>query len=123
MNTIRGNFRRVGRGLLLAGLMGVLGSDVILPFAAAATQEAQPKINRSLLGLKAGTLTIMTDTTAKIDNVSYPLATGIVIENQSGSPMPLSTGWQKVLRYPVHVQYWLASGQTGIIQMIVNLPS
>ena len=123
MNTIRGNFRRVGRGLLLAGLMGVLGSDVILPFAAAATQEAQPKINRSLPGLKAGTLTIMTDTTAQIDSVSYPLAPGIVIENQSGSPMPLSTGWQKVLRYPVHVQYWLASGQTGIIQMIVNLPS
>jgi hypothetical protein len=74
-------------------------------------------------GLKTGTLTSMTDTTAKIDNVSYPLATEIVIENQSGSPMPLSTGWQKVLHYPVHVQYWLASGQTGIIQMIVYLPS
>ena len=123
MNTIRDNFRRVARGILLAGLMGILGSDVILPFAAAATQGAQPKINRALPGLKTGTLTIMTDTTAKIDGVSYPLTPGIVIENQSGSPMPLSTGWQKLLRYPVHVQYWLASGQTGIIQMIVNLPS
>ena len=123
MNTIRDNFRRVGRGVLLAGLMGILASHVILPFAAAATQGVQPKINRTLPGLKTGTLTIMTDTTAKIDNVSYPLATGIVIENQSGSPMPLSTGWQKVLRYPVHVQYWLASGQTGIIQMIVYIPS
>ena len=79
MNTIRDNFRRVGRGVLLAGLMGLLGSDVILPFAAAATQGVQPKINRTLPGLKTGTLTIMTDTTAKIDNVSYPLATGIVI--------------------------------------------
>ena len=123
MNTIKGNFRRVGRGLLLAGLMGVLGSDVILPFAAAATQGAQPKINRTLPGLKAGTLTIMTDTTAQIDSVSYPLAPGIVIENQSGSPMPLSTGWQKLLRYPVHVQYWIASGQAAIIQMIVYIPS
>ena len=123
MNTIRGNFRRVGRGVLLAGLMGLLGSDVILPFAAAATQAGQPKINRTLPGLKTGTLTIMTDTTAKIDNVSYPLATEIVIENQSGSPMPLSTGWQKLLRYPVHVQYWIASGQAAIIQMIVYIPS
>ncbi len=123
MNTTRDNFRRVGRGLLLAGLMGVFGSDVILPFAAAATQGAQPRIDRTLPGLKTGTLTIMTDTTAKIDSVSYPLAPGIVIENQSGSPMPLSTGWQKLLRYPVHVQYWLASGQAAIIQMIVYLPS
>jgi len=123
VNTFRNNFRRAGRGVLLAGLMGLLGADVILPFAAAATQGGQPKINRTLPGLKTGTLTIMTDTTAKIDNVSYPLATEIVIENQSGSPMPLSTGWQKVLRYPVHVQYWLASGQTGIIQMIVYIPS
>ena len=123
MNTIRDNFRRAGMGLLLAGLVGLLGSDVILPFAAAATQGAQPKIDRKLPGLKTGTLTIMTDTTAKIDNVSYQLATGIVIENQSGSPMSLSTGWQKLLRYPVHVQYWLASGQTGIIQMIVYIPS
>ena len=123
MNTIRDNFRRAGRGVLLAGLIGILASHVILPFAAAATQGDQSKINRTLPGLKAGTLTIMTDTTAQIDSVSYPLAPGIVIENQSGSPMPLSTGWQKLLRYPVHVQYWIASGQAAIIQMIVYIPS
>jgi len=123
VNTIRDNFRRAGRGVLLAGLIGILASHVILPFAAAATQGDQSKINRTLPGLKAGTLTIMTDTTAQIDSVSYPLAPGIVIENQSGSPMPLSTGWQKLLRYPVHVQYWIASGQAAIIQMIVYIPS
>jgi hypothetical protein len=122
VNTISDNFRRAGMCLLVAGLVGLLGSDVIPPFAAAATQGAQPKIDRKLPGLKTGTLRIMTDTTAQIDSVSYPLAPGIVIENQSGSPMPLSTGWQRFLHYPVRVQYWLA-GQTGIIQMIVYLPS
>jgi hypothetical protein len=113
--------------ILSAGVLTVL----LGPFAGAVSlSEAgypQPpslnnsRINRSLPGARTGVLKMMTDTTAQIDNVSYPLARGIVIETQTGSALPLSTEWQKILRHPLRVQYWL--GQTGINQMIVYLPS
>ena len=124
---IRRRFGRKSAFILSAGLLCLLLGPVVgaISLSEAASPQApslnKSRIIRSLPGAKTGLLKKMTDTTAQIDNVSYPLAPGIIIENQTGSPMPLSTGWHKHLRRPLSVQYWL--GQPGIVQMIVYLPS
>ena len=126
-NDIRRCFGKKSAFILSAGLLGLLLGPMAgaISLSEAAAPQApslnNSKIIHSLPGAKTGLLKKITDTTAQIDKASYPLAPGIVIENQTGSPMPLSTGWQKHLRRPLTVQYWL--GQPGIVQMIVYLPS
>lgn len=126
---IRRRFGKKSAFILSAGLLGLLlGPMAGAIFSSEAASPQAPslnnsRINRLLPGAKTGLLKMMTDTTAQIDNVSYPLAPGIVIETPTGSPMPLSTGWHKHFRYPVRIQYWLGTGQTGITQMIVIIPT
>lgn len=112
--------------IIVAGFFGFIeiSSGSVSLIQAASSQPPSAKysrINPTLPGAKTGQLKTVTDTTAVIENVTYRFAPGVVIETQTGRLLPLSPGgWQKRFRYPISVQYWLASGQ--ITQMIVILP-
>ena len=108
----------LGAGIL-GVLLGPLAGAISLSHAAspAPPVKSRSDINRALPGAKTGMLKMMTDTTAQIDNATYPLAPRSVIETQTGSSLATIPGWQKRLAYPVFVQYWL--GKTGITQMIL----
>jgi hypothetical protein len=116
---------QLGFAIIAAGVFGLIeltGGSLSLT-QAASSQPAMnySRINRALPGAKSGQLKTVKDTTAVIDNISYPFAPGVVIETQFGQPLPLSQGvWQQQLHYPIAVQYWVGSGQ--ITQIIIILP-
>ena len=120
------------RKLISAGLLvlGIAGLSVLLtlftPTRLQATSESSPqtpntmKINRSLPGGKNGKVTRMSKTAVVIDTVAYDLAPTVRIEMQTGNPLPVTSTWSKLLRYPVPVRYWATGNQ--ITQMILTFP-
>ena len=111
--------------ILGAGLLGLLlgpMAGLISMSHAASPPPPGPGnsgINFSVPGSKKGMLKMITNTTAQIDNATYPLAPRIIVETPTGKPLASQPDWQKRLPYPIFVQYWL--GETGITQMIVFL--
>ncbi len=142
MNTdIRQGFVRAVGVVLGLGvwvlLLGPMAGAITLSYAESSppTSSQQPvavsKINRALPGAQTGMLLMVKDKTAQINGISYPLAQevlieslppGVMIESHSGVLRPVSVGWEKLLHYPLPVQYWIAPGQTAISQMILTSP-
>ena len=118
-----GTFRFILGTGILGLLLGPMAGAISLSHAASPPPPfpKQSGINRAVPGAKTGMLKMMTDTTAQIDNATYPLTPRSVIETQTGSSPATSSGWQKRLPYPIFVQYWL--GKTGITQMILHSKS
>ena len=116
---------RLSFAIIVAGVLGLIeltgGSLSLIQAASSQPAMNYSRINRALPGAKTGQLKTVKDTTAVIENVTYSFASGVVIETQTGQPLPLSQGgWQQRLHYPIPVQYWVGSGQ--ITQMIIILP-
>jgi hypothetical protein len=116
-------YARTSSFILGAGIVGLLlgpmAGAISLSHAAspAPPVKSHSDINRTLPGAKTGMLKMMTDTTAQIDNATYPLAPRSVIETETGSSLSRKPGWQKRLAYPISVQYWLE--KPGITQMLL----
>ena len=109
-------------GLLLGPMAGALALSYAAPPPPGpgnSPGSGNSGINFSVPGAKRGMLKMITDTTAQIDNATYPLAPRIIVETPTGKPLASQPDWQKRLPYPIFVQYWL--GETGITQMIVFL--
>jgi hypothetical protein len=80
-----------------------------------------PKIDRSLPGLKRGVLKKAQGVTVWIDQDSFTLAPGALVEDQYGTP--LEAAFYQKTGVGMFVEYWLVPGQTRHInQMIIRYP-
>ena len=81
-----------------------------------------PHPDRLLPGSRKGLLIKAQGTTVWIDRAMYSLATGALVESNSGEPLPASSlKWDGV---EFEVQYWLGTGSADrqITQLIITFP-
>jgi hypothetical protein len=86
-------------------------------------QPPQPaKIDRSLPGIRRGTLTKAQGKTVWIDGAMYLLTPDALVEDKFGSPLPAQAYQADGVEY--RVQYWLGTDHADrqITQMIISFP-